>query len=108
MSKKNKKPKYNPTGKYIGLDTGFVQAAVLLDMAALDAIESRDYKRAADIARQWIELSMVMKNTLAPPEGEDFEGEEHDHESGSDHPAGPIGFGVTAAQLKEHHGRTNK
>jgi hypothetical protein len=103
-----KKQKYKATGKYISLDTGFIQAATLLDMAAQDAIESKDFKRAAELARQWIELSMVMKTVLASGEGEDFEGEEHDHDGGSDHSAGPIGFGVTAQQLKEHHGRTSK
>lgn len=103
MSKK--KTKYKPTGKFIGIDTGFIQAATLLDLAALDAVESKDYERAASIARQWIELSISMKHALSPESGGEFdEDEEGDLES--DHSPAPIGFGVTAQQLKEHHGRT--
>lgn len=105
MSKRNKLSKYNPTGKVIGIDTGFVQAATLLDIAATAAIEAKDFDLLARVAGQWIELSRTMGRVLGGPSDEEFEGPEH---AGSEHPTGPIGFGVTAAQLKEHHGRTNK
>lgn len=104
MSKK--KLKYKPTGNMIGLDTGFIQASTLLDMAAVDALESRDFERAADIARQWIELSMAMKKVLT--HGDDEDGEYEGEDGESDHRPGPIGFGVTAQAIKEHYDRTSK
>jgi len=101
----SKNLKYKPTKQYIGVDTGFIQAATLLDMAAVNAVESKDFAAVAQIARQWVELSLAMKAALTPePGGEDDDEEDH----GSSHEHGPVGFGVTVKDIKEHNDRINR
>lgn len=100
MSKKNLK--YKPTGKFIGIETGFIQAATLLDIAATSALESRDFELVAQIASKWMELSLTMKNVLPKSEMEEEEEEDpHQHH----HKAAPVGFGVTAQEIKDYNAR---
>ena len=109
MSKKSKNLRYKPTKKFIGIETGLVQAANLLDIAAVGAIAAKDHNLMVDIAAQWLDLSRAIKESLAAPKGmnnDKNDNEDHDHA----HPhAAPVGFGVTAQEIKDyHHGRDNK
>lgn len=103
MSKKNKIAAYKITKNYIGMDTGFIQAAQMLDVAAQNAIATGNVTAMVEVADSWINMSLAMKTVLDPPE----EMEEDDEEdSGSRHDKGsPVGFGVSVKDIKEHHDR---
>ena len=100
MSKQ--KPKYKITKKYINIETGLVQAAQLLDIAAVNAVEAKDNALMVDIAAQWVDISRAMTEALKPKMLEEEEEEESTHRH---HEVGPVGFGVTAQELKEYHDR---
>lgn len=104
---KNNKMKYKPTKKFISVETGFIQAATLLDIAAVNAVESRDYKHATEIAKAWMDLSVAMGEVLTAVSGDD-EDDEDDELPPSKRQAAPVGFGVTAKELEEYHARTSK
>jgi len=102
LSNKNKQAKYKLTKNYIGMDTGFIQAAQMLDVAAQKAIATNNIEAMVDVADSWVNMSLAMKTVLDPPE----EVEDEDEESGSRHAKGsPVGFGVTAQDIKEYHDR---
>ena len=102
MSNKNKQAKYKPTKNYIGMDTGFIQAAQMLDVAAQSAITTGNVEAMVEIADSWVNMSIAMKTVLDPPEEVDDE----DDESGSRHAKGsPVGFGVTSKDIMEYHDR---
>ena len=103
----SKKPKYRLTKNELGLHTGFIQASNMLDIIAVQAIERGDVATMLQVAKQWVEFSATMRETLGPPtEGEEPDDEEDD--SGHRRGAAPVGFGVTAKELTDHHARTNK
>ena len=100
MSKKNKPARYRTTKNVIGVDTGFIQASMMLDVAAQRAIALGDVEAMVNIADSWLNMSAVMKDVLGPPE----EMDEDDDEAGSRHEKGsPIGFGVTVKEIKDHN-----
>jgi hypothetical protein len=102
LSKKNKPAKYRITKNVIGIDTGFIQASMMLDIAAQKAIATGDTEAMVSVADSWVGLSVAMKEVLDAPEEVDDE----DDEAGSRHDKGsPIGFGVTAKDIKEYHDR---
>lgn len=101
----NKNLKYKPTKQYIGVETGFIQAAALLDMAAVNAVESKNFDAAVKIAEQWVELSLALKAVMT---GEDGEEDDDDEDHSSSHEHGPVGFGVTVQAIKEHNDKLNR
>jgi hypothetical protein len=97
---KPKEAKYKPTKNYIGMDTGFIQAAQMLDVAAQNAIATKNIEAMVDVADSWVNMSLAMKTVLDPPE----ESDDEDDESGSRHERGaPVGFGVTAKDIKDYN-----
>jgi hypothetical protein len=101
LSNKNKQATYKPTKKFIGVETGFIQAAQMLDVAAQHAIASRNVEAMVDVADSWVNMSLAMNTVIEKPE--EMEDDDED-ESGSRHDRGaPVGFGVTAKDIKEYH-----
>lgn len=103
-----KQPKYKPTKNELGLHTGFIQASTLLDIAALDAVSRGDVSTMLQVAKQWVEFSATMRQTLGPPTEEEDASDDEEDDSSHRRRAAPVGFGVTAKELTDHHARTNK
>lgn len=102
----NKKmPRYKKTGKIIGIDTGFVQAATLLDIAANEAINKGTAQDIVEVADAWMNLSLAMKTVLGLEPQPDDEDDPEGH--GNRERSGPVGFGVTAKEIKDHHDRNH-
>jgi hypothetical protein len=93
--KKNKKAvKYRPFGDVLGVDTTFVQAAVLLDKVSLDAYNNNNSELMMEVATSWLQLGALMHAAL---EGSSSDTEESD---GEDKGAAILGFGNTEAREK--------
>jgi hypothetical protein len=105
--KKNKKPrriKYTSLDEYLNSESALVQAALLLDVAAHAAVESKSPEDMAGIARGWMELGAVLHNISTGEVEEEFEGEE-----GELHAETRImGFGSPEAREVAEDGYTNK
>lgn len=81
MSKKKSKPRkvrYTQLDEYLNPETALVQAALLLDEAAFNAIESKDDKAMTRVSRGWMELGAVLHNISVAGEDEGEEEEEED------------------------------
>jgi hypothetical protein len=77
---KQRKSKYTGLDEYLNPETAMVQAALLLDEAAFNAIESKDDKAMTRVSRGWMELGAVLHNiSVAQAENEE-EGEESEEE----------------------------
>lgn len=94
MGKKNKKG-YRKIGRVLGIDTTMLQAAALLDEAAVRAIESRDPTMSLTVARQWMELGAMMHAVMSD-EKPDSDNDEGDEDLGSS----IMGFGNKEAREK--------
>ena len=105
MGKKNR---YKPTGKFIGIDTGFVQAANLLDMAAMQAVERGDVSAMTEIAEKWMDMSVAMKAVMMPHKEDEAEEEDESAPGIRERKTGPVGFTATVEEMKEWNARTNK
>jgi hypothetical protein len=94
--KKNAKPKkYESFGAVLGVDTTFVQAALLLDKVSLGAYETNNTELMMQVATQWLQLGALMHAAF----GEEDEKEESPGDS-EDSGAAILGFGNTEAREK--------
>jgi hypothetical protein len=77
MSKvgKPRKNRYTHLDEYLNPESALVQAALLLDEAAFDAIESKDTKAMTNVSRGWMELGAVLHNITAATADEEVEEE---------------------------------
>lgn len=96
MSKKkgkNKPVKYESFGDVLGVDTTFVQAALLLDKVSLGAYETNNTELMMQVATQWLQLGALMHAAL----GED---KDEGPSEGEDSGAAILGFGNSEAREK--------
>lgn len=61
-------PTYEAFGDTLSVEVAFLQAAAILDLAALEAIRSKDTERMQALALSWMELGKLM---FHGPDGED-------------------------------------
>lgn len=107
MSKKKKSKKrnrYSPLGKYLNADTSMVQAALLLDEAAHNALESKDTEHIAGVARGWMELGAVLHNMSVGAVG----GEEDDEAEDVTSETETLGFRSQEAREVAENARKSK
>lgn len=103
-NKRQKRIRYTPLAKYLNPESALVQAALLLDEAAHDAIESKNSKSMATVARGWMELGAVLHNITEASSGEE-EPEEEDLTSETH----IMGFGSEEArEVAEENARKSK
>jgi hypothetical protein len=92
--KKNKPVQYQPFGDVLGVDTTFVQAAILLDKVSIGAFDTNNSELMLQVAGQWLQLGALMHATLESEEKEDHPSE------GDDAGAAILGFGNTETREK--------
>lgn len=91
--KKNKKPaRYQPFGHALGVDTTFIQAAMLLDNVSMSAYKTNDTKLMMEVAGSWLQLGALMHAA--------FSGEHEEKPDEEDGGAAILGFGNTEAREK--------
>jgi hypothetical protein len=81
---KPRKNRYTPLDEYLNPETALVQAAMLLDEAAFDAIESKDTKAMTNVSRGWMELGAVLHNITVATAGEEEEAPDEPEEISSE------------------------
>lgn len=93
MSKKKRKKRgYQSFGNVLGVDTTFVQAAMLLDKVSSGAYASNDTALMMEVATSWLQLGALMHSAFENEKSS----EQDDQESG----AAILGFGNTEAREK--------
>jgi hypothetical protein len=104
--KKNKKIKlrYEEFGEILNSEVAFIQAGVLLDLAAFAALESGDPKKIREVSREWSTLAVSLKRTLEG-EPEDVTSE-HEHHTEDVTRVKVMGFGST--KMREQAEREHK
>ena len=103
-NKKSKRNRYSPLGKYLNADTSMVQAALLLDEAAHNALESKDTEHIAGVARGWMELGAVLHNMSVGAVG----GEEDDEAEDVTSETETLGFRSQEAREVAENARKSK
>jgi hypothetical protein len=109
MSKNKKKSKkapkrnrYTPLGNAVNSEVSIVQAALLLDEAAHNALESKDTEAMAGVARGWMELGVLIHNMSVGAEDD----EEDDGDVTSE--TSILGFGSKEAREVAEDARKSK
>jgi hypothetical protein len=91
---KNSPKRYQSFGDVLGIDTTFVQAAILLDRVSFRASEREDSELMLQVATQWLQLGALMHATLENEEKEEGPSD------GDDAGAAILGFGNAEAREK--------
>lgn len=100
--KKQKRIRYTPLGNHLNPESALVQAALLLDEAAHDAIESKNNESMATVARGWMELGAVLHNMTVGAAEEDAEEEDLTSDTHI------LGFGSEEAREVAENARKSK
>lgn len=75
-SKKQKRPRYESIGEFLNPESALCQAALLLDEAAHQAIQSNDNAAMQGVSRGWMELGAVLHNISVASGEEEFDEDE--------------------------------
>ena len=83
-SKKQKRPRYESIGEFLNPESALCQAALLLDEAAHQAIQSNDNAAMQGVSRGWMELGAVLHNISVAGGDEGFDEDEEEHDVSSE------------------------